>query len=203
MRTRVFIVILLAFIPMAASGAAAAGIYRWTDAQGVIHFTDSPETIPPEYRSAEEKPASSGAPTAATGSAPAATEPEKTRAAQAESGGAKEDNATAPETSPPAEEATRAPGLTLDNFGHDESYWRDRKQFWEQRLSDAQGLYRDTRREFNRVNKRFDKREYRQMKTLRDRMRAIEKEIAEAQGMLEGGLAREARQAGAPPGWIR
>jgi len=202
-RARVLIVILLAFAPMAASGAAAAGIYRWTDAQGVIHFTDSPETIPPEYRSVEEKPASSGAPAATTGSAPAATEPEKTRAAKAESGRAKEDNTAAPETSPSAEEATKAPGVTLDNFGRDESYWRDRKQFWEQRLSDAEGLYRDTRREFNRVNTRFDKREYRQMKVLRERMRLLEKEIAEAQGMLEGGLAREARQAGAPPGWVR
>ena len=29
---------------------AIAQTYRWTDRQGVIHFTDNPEAVPPAYR---------------------------------------------------------------------------------------------------------------------------------------------------------
>jgi hypothetical protein len=53
------------------------------------------------------------------------------------------------------------------------------------------------------VNQRYDSREYKQMKLLRERMDTLEGEIAKAQEMLGGGLAREARKAGAPPGWVR
>lgn len=33
-------------------------IYRWTDEQGVVHFTDNSETVPPEYRSQAKQPPS-------------------------------------------------------------------------------------------------------------------------------------------------
>ncbi|HEY3307999.1 MAG TPA: DUF4124 domain-containing protein [Desulfuromonadaceae bacterium] len=35
---------------LAAAVSAEAATYRWTDRQGVIHYTDNPASIPPEYR---------------------------------------------------------------------------------------------------------------------------------------------------------
>ncbi len=208
--------LLLASILILPATMARAGVYRWTDAQGGVHFTDSPENIPPEYRAVQEKPpAGSEAPSAAradsdnatsknTPGAPAVAQPEKQAAVEqepSEETKAKEapDNAGAI----PSGYVATTPGAALDKFGRDETWWRDRKTFWEQQFADSQRLYNEARREFSRVNQRYDSREYKQMKLLRERMKTLEGEIAKAQAMLDGGLAREARKAGAPPGWVR
>jgi len=208
--------LLLASILILPGNMARAGVFRWTDAQGVVHFTDSPENIPPEYRAVEVKPpAGPGAPSAAladsdnapsksTPGEPAAAQPENQAAVQqepSEETKAKEEPGDA--GAAPSGYAATTQGATLDKFGRDETWWRDRKTFWEQRLADSQRLYNEARREFNRVNQRYDSREYKQMKLLRERMETLEGEIAKAQAMLDGGLSREARKAGAPPGWVR
>jgi clan AA aspartic protease (TIGR02281 family) len=53
----------LAAALLAVAGPAHAEIYRWTDAQGRIHFTERIDQVPPEYRNAARESAS--APTAA------------------------------------------------------------------------------------------------------------------------------------------
>jgi Domain of unknown function (DUF4124) len=42
--------IMTTFLVLSAAVAADAATYRWTDSQGVIHFTDSFESVPSEYR---------------------------------------------------------------------------------------------------------------------------------------------------------
>jgi len=48
-----FVLILLAALPLSA-GTAAADIYRFVDKNGVIHYTDDPAKIPPEYEGVVE-----------------------------------------------------------------------------------------------------------------------------------------------------
>ena len=206
MRIFALVIILLALVPAGALGASGS-VYRWTDALGVIHFADSPEKIPPQYRAVEEKPPASTDSENATSkgvTTEPAVQPEKQATVMKEppeETKAKEEPAKA--EAAPSVEAAPAPDVRLDNFGRDETWWRDRRKFWEQRLADSQRLYDETRREFSRVNQRYDSREYKQMKLLRERMKTLEGETAKAQEMLGGGLAREARKAGAPPGWVR
>ena len=142
MRTHIALLCLLALIPSGASGASEA-VYRWTDAQGVIHFTDSPENIPADQRGAQEKPPAEAETSLRGAGAQPGTQtsveqgiPEETKA--------KEESARA--VAAPSENVAPAPILTLDNFGRDETWWRDRKKFWEQRLADAQRLHHEARR---------------------------------------------------------
>jgi clan AA aspartic protease (TIGR02281 family) len=51
----------LAAALLAVAGPAHAEIYRWTDAQGRIHFTERIEQVPPEYRNAARESASAPA----------------------------------------------------------------------------------------------------------------------------------------------
>lgn len=44
------LVILTACLLLAGSASAGAETFTWTDERGVIHFTDSPESIPAKYR---------------------------------------------------------------------------------------------------------------------------------------------------------
>ncbi len=183
-----FAPLILASILILPGSAARAQVFRWTDAQGVTHFTDRAENVPPgstlsvETTQPEEKQAS--VPPAPSSETKPTQEPDEPEA-------------------PAAVQAPATPDVTLDHFGRGETWWRDRRKFWEQRLGDAQRLHDVARREFSRANQRYDSREYKQMKFLRERMASLEKEIAGAQEMLGGGLAREARKAGAPPGWVR
>jgi hypothetical protein len=91
----------------------------------------------------------------------------------------------------------------VDNVGRDRTFWQDRRRYWEDRLAVNRRLHDKTKREFYLLNQRFDSKEYKEMKTLRERMRQLEAAIAEAEEMLQTGLAREARKSGAPPGWVR
>ena len=46
---------LIVISALAAAVSAGAATYRWTDRQGVIHYTDNPASIPQEYRDKIEK----------------------------------------------------------------------------------------------------------------------------------------------------
>jgi hypothetical protein len=208
MRISLALLLLVASV-LAFDAPARAATYRWTDAKGVMHFTDNPDAVPPEHRQG----GSPGAAPVPRGDRPSfgmvvgkppAAQKQDAKAGTESKAASDADGADAGKASEsPYEKAAKTPGVELDNFGRDETYWRGRRQFWEKRLEDAQRLHDEARREFYLANQRFDSREYKQMKALRERMRMLEEEIAKAQGMLHGGLEREARKSGAPPGWAR
>jgi clan AA aspartic protease (TIGR02281 family) len=63
-----------------AAGAAAGEIYRWTDEQGQLHFTESLVQVPPQYRSAAKQRAEAAAPSRVQVYSGAAASPEVSRA---------------------------------------------------------------------------------------------------------------------------
>lgn len=44
------LLLIMAFLLLGGSGYARAETFNWTDEHGVIHFTDSPESIPAKFR---------------------------------------------------------------------------------------------------------------------------------------------------------
>lgn len=216
---------LLLSLPLTDGSAFGQAVFRWKDNAGVLHFTDDFSSIPAEYRrkSAEETRREATPLTEETLEGPEAKAPAddgKARAPKVRAHEPGSPGAPAPAKPPKAPGAATdaAPGksaptgytkalkasrLSVDNLGRDKQYWQDRRTYWERRLATSEALYAKTKREFNLTNQRFDKKEYTKLKELRERMRALETAIADAKAMLDGGLAREARRAGAQPGWVR
>ncbi len=198
-----------AWLLLYAGPASGQAIYRWVDEKNVIHFTDDPGRIPAEHReqSAEELRRESSKLTEEPAEAPAAA-PGKKAQQQAEAGTPEEDAEEQTDEAAGQEgshytAAVQQAAQEVDNLGRDKTYWQDRRRYWEDRLAVNRRLHAETKREFYLLNQRFDSKEYKDMKALRERMRQLEAAIAEAEEMLASGLAREARKSGAPPGWVR
>ncbi|MDP3938552.1 MAG: DUF4124 domain-containing protein [Deltaproteobacteria bacterium] len=201
------VLLLIASTPVTAS----AGVYQWVDDAGTAHFTDDPGQVPDAHRAAATEArrrdaarlteeAVEGQPPGETAPAPPVVSPApEDEAGKSTAGNGEEDEPALT----PLQEAVAETGGDVDNHGHDKQYWQDRRQFWEQRLEVSQNLLDETRREFNLTNQRYDRREYKKLKALRERMAELETDVVQAQAMLDGGLAKDARRAGAQPGWIR
>ena len=181
--------------------------FRWVDEQGVFHFTDDPYRIPVQFRAASlreaggdvRSPVDEPQDTSAgleEGKYPGMIAPRK----QMVEG---DDDAPPEKGGSPYEEVQPTTTDQFDNQGNDKSFWQSQRQYWENRLKMSRQRYAEARRKFNLTNQRFDKKQYKELKTLRALMRQLEIDIAQAEAMLENGLAREARKAGAPPGWVR
>jgi len=178
--------------------------YHWVDAQGGMHFTDNPGAVPPEYRNAVggEKEAQSKNETRNIAESPVGNPP---GGGGAEGGRPKNDEAkTTKAALTPYLAAVDSAGTLRDNFGHDESYWRDRKKFWEKRLEDSQRLHEEATRKFNfSLQRHYTANEYQRMKNAKEDMVRLQADVEEAHQMLDAKLKEEARKAGAPPGWVR
>jgi hypothetical protein len=163
----------------------AAAVYQWTTPDGVIGLTDDPGRIPDKYR-ATAKPYES------PGTAPLSIQPAaKTGQSQ---------------PSPPAPDAvTTAPMTTVDQNGHDRAWWQARVQ---QLKSQRVDLVDQQEKDKKRVNEiqyfgRQTAGERQEQFQLNQHIDDLKKQIDAIDQQLASGLANEARQAGAPLGWVR
>lgn len=171
-------------------GLAWAQIYKWTDRQGIVHFTDNPSRIPSEYRSkVEVEKALSPTPSAATSG-------HDTKAAQ-------------PDLVAPAEPPSTAP--PRDRLGRGPDYWRTLAQKWSTQLQQysqerdrLQLLYRYTRQLANGTRDVWDRGRLEAEATrLEKAIAGVEAQIKEAETMLQTTLPLEAIQLGADPDWLK
>src|SRR5919109_1842063 len=97
-------------------GLTWAQIYKWTDRQGTVHFTDNPSRIPPEYRAqiAVESPISPSPPTVPGGDATTAAPTDLAEPGE-------------PPSTPPAR----------DRLGRGPDYWRTLAQEWSTQLQQS------------------------------------------------------------------
>jgi Domain of unknown function (DUF4124) len=170
-------------------GFAWAQIYKWTDGQGIVHLTDNPSRIPPEYRSR------------------AVVEPVTAPASPT----TPSDEVTAAPTDPaaPGEPPLSAP--RRDRLGRDSDYWRTLAQQWSTQLQQYTHerdrlvlLYRYTRELANSTRDASDRARLEAEATrLEKAIAAVEAQINEAETMLETTLPLEARQLGADPDWLK
>jgi hypothetical protein len=171
------------------AGLASGQVYRWTDRQGNVHFTDNPSRIPPEYRAtAEVERVSPSAPS------------------QAPSG----DTATAPPTDTTVPSAPRSEAPPTDRLGRGRGYWQQLAQQWSARLQQhtaerdrLQQTYNSTRNLATYTRDGFDRRRLlAEIAQLEQAMAAVEAQINEAEIMLRTTLPLEARRLGADPDWL-
>jgi hypothetical protein len=187
----------LGLVLAVAPGALAGAVYQWTDADGGIHFTDDPSTIPKKFRDTVQQlrppgePKEPAGPPSAEpeGGLPAVSQPEATSKREPAS-------EPVPSQAPPSE--------ALDARGHNRDWWRQRVQEWESKKAEAEARLADAQERLGR--ERFLNATTGNMQRIQEisaEVSMYEEQIKEAENMLTDGLPDEARRAQAPPGWLR
>jgi hypothetical protein len=166
-----------------AVGSAAAAMYQWTTPDGTIGLTDDPGRIPDQYR-ATAKPYQN---------------PETRPSVKQPPAGA-----TAPEAS--SSVATNAPAAAdVDQNGHNRAWWRERIQSLTNERADLTSQRDALNQKYNQLHyfgrETIEERTLQQ--TLRKQLDDLTQGIDDINHQLTSGLPDEARQAGAPPGWLR
>ena len=168
---------------------AVGQLYKWTDRQGHVHFTDNPSRIPTEYRSqVKVEPVSPPPPLAAPSEAPTPASPD----------------AAAPSEPP-------APVPPRDLLGRGPDYWQQLARQWSTKLQQSmherdrlQLLYHYSRNLASSTRDVFDRgRLQADIVRLEKAMGEVEAQIREAETMLGTTLPLEARRLGANPDWLK
>jgi hypothetical protein len=165
-------------------------IYKWTDSQGIAHFTDDPSRIPAPYRSTVEVEKAVAPPV------PAGSSHDDTKSTPAELGPSGESPSTGP---------------LRDRLGRGPDYWRALAQQWSdklQQLNDErdrlQSQYHYTRQLADATRDVWDRGRLETEATrLEKAIAAAEVQIKEAEIMLRTTLPLEAVQVGADPDWLK
>jgi hypothetical protein len=171
-------------------GGAWAQIYRWTDRQGVVHFTDNPARIPAPYR------------------ASVAVEPSLPPPDPVEPGA--DQTQVAPSQGAEPEHSAPAPP-PRDRLGRSPDYWQGLAQRWATQLQQyaqerdrLQLLAQYTRYLANGTR---DVRDRARLETEASRLEKalaeVEGHIKEANAMLQTTLPLEAARLGADPEWLK
>ncbi len=169
----------LALLLAIAPGTGAAGaVYQWTDADGVVHFSDDPGKIPKKFH----------------GTVQELRRPDEPKAP----------NGINPEDAQGAQESVSKPAEAVDADGHNREWWQQRVRKWEQKKTDAQANLADAQERLGK--ERFLNATTGNMQRIQDisaEVSKYENDLREAENMLSDGLPDEARRAQAPPGWLR
>jgi Domain of unknown function (DUF4124) len=173
-------------------GVAWGQMYKWTDQQGTVHFTDNVSHIPPAYRAKAQlletsPPSQPSAP--ATPSEESATPP--------------------PAASAPAE--TTPTAAPQDRLGRGADYWQSLAKGWSTQLRQSmlerdrlQLLYDRLRAVADNTRDVWERgRLEAQVARLQQAIVEIDQRIQEAQEMLQTTLPAEARRLGADPDWLK
>jgi Domain of unknown function (DUF4124) len=173
-------------------GVAWGQMYKWTDQQGTVHFTDNVSQIPPAYRAKaqmlETSPPSQPS-AAATPSQESAKPP--------------------PAVSAPAE--TPPPAPPQDRLGRGPDYWQSLAKGWSTQLRQGmlkrdrlQLLYDGLRAVADNTRDVWERgRLEAQVAQLQQSIAEVDKRIQEAQEMLQTTLPAEALRLGADPDWLK
>jgi hypothetical protein len=163
---------------LASSVVSAEEIYRWTDEKGVVHFTDDPSLIPKE----SPPPASQVQPQAGP-------------------------------TGPPSVKAASPSSGRKDVLGRGEDWWKAQAKMWKEKLQNAQKNYEMANAAVQAKQKEIDDAKFKpnsyirkleaEKKVLGDKASESAKQVDEAKNMLETGLARQAEEYLADPGWVK
>jgi hypothetical protein len=164
----------------------AATFYEWTTPDGVIGLTDDPGRIPNKYRKTAK-------PFDSSGDASYSTQPET--------------NTGQPPPSSPESPSAPATSTTnpVDQNGHDRAWWQARVQQLKSERTDLAGQQEQTQKKFNEIQY-FGRQTYGELneqQVLREQIDDMTDQIKQIDQQLTIDLPNEARQAGAPLGWVR
>jgi hypothetical protein len=165
-------------------GVAAATFYQWTTPDGVIGLTDDPGRIPAQYRTTAKAYESPGV-------APYSIQPEA--------------NAGQPSPSPPDSASDSSMTGAVDQNGHDRAWWQARVQELKSQRTELVNQQEQAQKKFNEIQY-FGRQTYGELhetQLLREQIDDMTGQIKEIDQQLTSDLPNEARQAGAPLGWVR
>lgn len=184
------VVIALACASILVASSAGAEIYKWTDAEGVVHFTSNPDEVPAAQRAraAEAGRAGKGSfqrvvPSGASAAAraPAAPAPPRSRAG--------------------AKKASREAGEERVG-GRTEAEWRAEAEKHRSAIARLEPLVERCKDDSFRFSEGAGRRAYREEEAEVDGCRKLRDEKDMHERWLET-LEEKAHSAGVPPGWIR
>ncbi len=115
----------------------------------------------------------------------------------------------------PTQANPAAPGYNTDNYGHNRYWWKAKLNKWKKKYQKAAEKYKEASDDWNRYNgllttvnaasvSDYQVTQYQDLRgAARVRMDDSQKEMNDAQNMINNVIPEEARKAGAPPGWVR
>ena len=158
-------------------------IYKWTDKNGVVNFTEDPEKVPPEYRDRVERE---------VGDDTSSAEPP-----------------TAVQSPSQSSEEVRETKKDIHGLG--ESWWREKARPWNQQLEDATAnLEAVNNKKYERleniIHHFWSPTQYKmyipELERFEEERAKYQAQVDEAKEMLEK-LAEEAQDAKADPDWLK
>lgn len=163
---------------------AQGKVYKWTDSDGTVHFSDRLETVPPQFRNKIEE-----------------RELEPTDVSR-------EEKPSPPKALPPTDIRGRDKAWWLSQKKHWAGEVVRLKKHISKNQADmaqlARGRVRFAERTDEGINLNKGSRiyDYRELKRLREITSALEEELKKVEYMCKEGLIRNAYRAGVPPEWI-
>lgn len=173
--------------PTSGSGTmsfSSGGIYTWIDANGQLHITDRLEDVPAKQRAASEERSNQGVlPGSGKGTYNRMT-----------------NDGSAPAPSP----AQPSPGGTSNpEQAQQKAQWQGRLQSYQKQSEDASRRIVELEAELLHLRNILPPGHFEEVEVIQAKLEQERARKAEADEMLDGGLADEARKAGVPPGWVR
>jgi len=179
MRRMIYILVFLIFVSL----VYAQTVYKWTDEEGVIHFSDNLDGVPPAYRN-------------------------RVKVEKWED--IRKPEAASPTPGTPLQDREEE---RTDIYGQDEAYWKGRVREWKEQLQEATENYERVREEYIKqaggLEASFGKMSLTQYQMLSSKLKVLNEEMAkyqaqmdEAKGMLDK-IAKEAEEANADPEWVK
>lgn len=173
-------------------GLAWGQVYKWTDPQGTVHFTDNLSHIPPAFRAKAQMQGASPPPQASAPAMPS-------------------EASTKPPAAAPEPHETPPPVPPQDRLGRGPDYWQRLAREWSTQLRQSmverdrlQLLYGRLRVVIDNTRDLRDRgRLEAQIAPLQQSIVEVDKRIQEAQAMLQTTLPAEARRLGADPDWLK
>lgn len=159
---------------------SSSGIYTWVDANGQLHITDQLEDVPAKQRAAAEERSNQGV---LPGSG-------KGTYNQMSNDGA------APSTSPPTPSSP-------PESAQQKAQWQARLKSYQTQSEDAARRIAELEAELLRQRNILPPGHFAHVEEIEAKLEQERARKVEADEMLDGGLADEARRAGVPPGWVR
>jgi hypothetical protein len=198
-------IIFLAIFFILSSTAYGANVYKWTDQDGVVNFADNIGNVPPPYRNkVEVREFPSRSAVHGQGITSGTLSPEqrvKVDIYGRNIVGSVEWEKKGGKAEP-----------TVDLFGQDASYWRDKVRPWEERFREATVNYNGAKDQFVRKAEKLSemrfgsptqyKMKIAELDVAKHEMLKYQGQISEAKEALEK-ISKEANEAGANPQWLK
>jgi type IV secretory pathway VirB10-like protein len=186
---------ILAVLSLLVSLVTFADVYTWRDKDGKIHVTETKPPADAEIIKSIIHPTPTETPKGYIKPTPKPRVPQNDQPTPKPTQASEEDTSS-------DEDASLTPTPLVDKDGHNEAWWRKKKQNLEQSLASSQNRLKEVENQLYYVNEEALYDNPKQREKLLNEKDSLEKKVAELNKELDD-LEYTCRQAGGLPGWVR